>query len=159
MVTPPGALERRSQALPRCDGCGQPERLRTAQGYRERLRQYGRATDEGTMKADLCAMCALTVQASRDNPDILRRLATLLEQAGPGDAPLREARLRDDRPTPPPERRGRGLKAYLRAIEADEILRAIAEADGNRTKAADMLGMNRTCLVQKIAYMGLRDRL
>lgn len=42
------------------------------------------------------------------------------------------------------------LKDVLAQVEREMILQALAENDGNRTRAAEALGMSRWGLVQKI---------
>jgi DNA-binding NtrC family response regulator len=50
-----------------------------------------------------------------------------------------------------------GWKANLAAIEKAMITRALREADGNKSKAADMLGMHRRLLYEKMREHGVND--
>ena len=52
---------------------------------------------------------------------------------------------------------GIDLKQYLAKIEQDMIHNALVEADGVVQRAAKLLGMGRTTLVEKIRRYGLRD--
>lgn len=59
-----------------------------------------------------------------------------------------------------PEERGEGPKRYQAPdpeAEREAIRRALQEADGNRTRAAAVLGMGRTTLWQKLKAYGLED--
>ncbi len=52
---------------------------------------------------------------------------------------------------------GIDLRQYLARIEQDMIHNALVEADGVVQRAAELLGMGRTTLVEKIRRYGLRD--
>jgi DNA-binding NtrC family response regulator len=47
------------------------------------------------------------------------------------------------------------LGAKMDAFERDQIARALAEADGNQTRAAALLGMSRRALINRIEAYGL----
>jgi two-component system response regulator PilR (NtrC family) len=49
---------------------------------------------------------------------------------------------------------GLDLPAYLAAIEKDLIHRALDRTKGNRNRAADLLGIKRTTLVEKLRRIG-----
>ncbi len=53
---------------------------------------------------------------------------------------------------------GIDLKQYLARIEQDMITQALAESDGVVQRAAELLGIGRTTLVEKIRRHGLNDR-
>jgi len=55
-------------------------------------------------------------------------------------------------------RDGIDLKQYLARIEQDMITRALADSDGVVQRAAELLGIGRTTLVEKIRRHGLGDR-
>ena len=57
----------------------------------------------------------------------------------------------------PPD--GMDLKQYLAKIEQDMIHNALVESDGVVQRAAELLGMGRTTLVEKIRRYGLRDEV
>ena len=59
------------------------------------------------------------------------------------------ARNGDDGRAANVHRKGK-LKDVLAQVEREMILQALAENDGNRTRAAEALGMSRWGLVQKI---------
>ncbi|MGI9271282.1 MAG: sigma-54 interaction domain-containing protein [Woeseiaceae bacterium] len=52
---------------------------------------------------------------------------------------------------------GIDLKQYLAGIERDMIVNALSEADGVVQRAAELLGVGRTTLVEKIRRYGLQD--
>ena len=52
---------------------------------------------------------------------------------------------------------GIDLKDYLARIEQDMIHNALVESDGVVQRAAELLGMGRTTLVEKIRRYGLKD--
>ena len=98
----------------------------------------------------------------REIQNLLRRLKALpvgerltgkeLEQAGfsirsdePAVSPGEEFPPRPDLPT------------RLEEIKKDYIRRALARTDGNRTEAADLLGMNRTTLVETIKRLDIEQ--
>ncbi|MBT8065949.1 MAG: sigma 54-interacting transcriptional regulator, partial [Gammaproteobacteria bacterium] len=54
---------------------------------------------------------------------------------------------------------GIDLKQYLAKIEQDMIHNALDESDGVVQRAAELLGMGRTTLVEKIRRYGLRDEV
>jgi DNA-binding NtrC family response regulator len=62
--------------------------------------------------------------------------------------PLDLAELGSGRPL------GRTL-GNLEALERDAIVRALRDADANKTRAAQELGMSRSTLYRKIAYYGI----
>ena len=49
---------------------------------------------------------------------------------------------------------GLDMPAYLAAIEKDLIQRALDRTRGNRNRAADLLGIKRTTLVEKLRRLG-----
>jgi two-component system response regulator PilR (NtrC family) len=49
---------------------------------------------------------------------------------------------------------GLNMPAYLSAIERDLIQRALDRTSGNRNRAADLLGIKRTTLVEKLRRLG-----
>jgi two-component system, NtrC family, response regulator AtoC len=49
---------------------------------------------------------------------------------------------------------GLNMPAYLAAIEKDLIERALDRTRGNRNRAADLLGIKRTTLVEKLRRLG-----
>ncbi|MDH5613706.1 MAG: sigma-54-dependent Fis family transcriptional regulator, partial [Gammaproteobacteria bacterium] len=68
------------------------------------------------------------------------------------DSILPETRL-DDSPRLP--RSGIDLKEHLTTLEANYIKQALDECDGVVAHAANMLGMRRTTLVEKMRKLGL----
>lgn len=62
--------------------------------------------------------------------------------------------LRGDKPRLPTK--GMYLRQYLNALEAEYIRQALAQADGVVTRAAQLLKMRRTTLVEKIRKFGLK---
>jgi transcriptional regulator with PAS, ATPase and Fis domain len=66
-----------------------------------------------------------------------------------------EIRNADARSVPPPSP-GTNSTA-LDALERDHILRVLAQVDGNRTRAAELLGISRSTLKRKLALLGHRD--
>jgi transcriptional regulator with PAS, ATPase and Fis domain len=69
------------------------------------------------------------------------KLARAADESGPVRAPDRAA-IGDDSSL--------DLRSALEALERQLIERALARADGNRTEAAALLGLNRTTLVEKL---------
>ena len=55
-------------------------------------------------------------------------------------------------------RDGIDLKQYLARIEQDMITQALADSGGVVQRAAELLGIGRTTLVEKIRRYGLNDR-
>ena len=49
---------------------------------------------------------------------------------------------------------GLDMPAYLESIERDLIKRALARTTGNRNKAAELLRIKRTTLVEKLKRLG-----
>jgi len=125
-------------------------------------------------------MCSATVFFARDNPDVLRSLTDLLQQAGPAGGPHREARLRDlrDEPLLPPadavmERAlpladqararlsrpsGMALPTYVREVQIAEMCWALDAGNGSQRQAATLLHINRTTLTNMIKRFGLVKR-
>lgn len=61
----------------------------------------------------------------------------------------------DEDEIPLPEE-GIDLKDILESVEIDFINKALKKAKGNRKKAAKLLGLNRTTLVEKIKKKGIK---
>ena len=51
--------------------------------------------------------------------------------------------------------KGTSLRDYLKKAEKIAILEALADADNNKTKAADLLGIHRTLLYRKMKQLGI----
>jgi DNA-binding NtrC family response regulator len=56
---------------------------------------------------------------------------------------------------PPPAEERIELDAYLGEIEAELLRRAMAQARGNKTKAAELLGIHRARLIRRLVQLGL----
>ena len=52
---------------------------------------------------------------------------------------------------------GLDLKSVLEEIESKYILEALKHVQGNKTKAADFLGMKRTTLIERLKRLDLED--
>ena len=73
----------------------------------------------------------------------------------PTDLPprLHHAAEQEARPAAEPERIE--LDAYLATIETELLRRAMAQSRGNKTKAAELLGIHRTRLIRRLVQLGL----
>ena len=72
----------------------------------------------------------------------------------PVDLGAGHRQLRGDKPRLPVQ--GMHLRQYLNALEAEYIRQALTQADGVVTRAAQLLKMRRTTLVEKIRKFGLK---
>ena len=52
---------------------------------------------------------------------------------------------------------GLDLKSVLEEIESKYILEALKVVQGNKTKAADFLGLKRTTLIERLKRLDLED--
>jgi len=97
-------------------------------------------------------------------PRNVEELATIICQAceqaaGPlvqsADLPpqIHHAAEKEARPAAEPERIE--LDAYLAKIETELMRRAMAQARGNKTKAAELLGIHRARLIRRLVQLGL----
>jgi sigma-54 specific flagellar transcriptional regulator A len=103
---------------------------------------------------------ALQVLAGYDWPGNVRELSNLVERLAivkpKGEIQMEDlpARMRESSRTMPsetPEFIGANLKAYLKSVETDLIEQAMDLSGGVAAKAARMLGMQRTTLVEKLS--------
>jgi len=53
---------------------------------------------------------------------------------------------------------GMDLDGFLKSIENDLILQALARTRGNKTLAAEFLGLNRTTLIERMRKRGLLEQ-
>ena len=105
---------------------------------------------------------ALAVLRQYDWPGNIRELENAIERAvvlsqgpdiGPGDLPIAPIPADDDR-------RDTSDSSYHQAIAAfkrDFLRSALAQAKGNQTRAAEVLGLQRTHLSRLLRDLGLRD--
>lgn len=113
----------------------------------EAARRFRRPLPDPT-PAELAAL------RGRDWPGNLAQLQALAERQVLG---LREGA--PERPAPPaPEDDPRPLAERVAEFEAGAILRALARCDGSSAAAAELLGLPRRTLNEKIARYGLRGR-
>jgi DNA-binding NtrC family response regulator len=107
---------------------------------------------------------ALEILVDYQWPGNVRELENVIERAiilakkptiGPEDLPdfLRSAKKVSA--TPEGDNGGLRLKDALRSPEKDLILKALNSADGNKNRAAEILGINRTTLYKKMHSLGL----
>ena len=66
---------------------------------------------------------------------------------------LHHAAEKESRPAAEPERIE--LDSYLAAIETELLKRAMAQSRGNKTKAAELLGIHRARLIRRLVQLGL----
>jgi DNA-binding NtrC family response regulator len=66
---------------------------------------------------------------------------------------LHHAADKEARPAAEPERIE--LDAYLATIETELLRRAMAQSRGNKTKAAELLGIHRARLIRRLVQLGL----
>ena len=82
------------------------------------------------------------------------------EQAGSplvqvADLPARLHHAAEKEAHPPPSEERIDLDAYLGQIETELLRRAMAQARGNKTKAAELLGIHRARLIRRLVQLGL----
>jgi sigma-54 specific flagellar transcriptional regulator A len=103
---------------------------------------------------------ALQVLAGYDWPGNIRELSNLVERLAivkpTGEVQVKDlpARIRESSNTMPsdsPAFFGADLRAYLKSVEKDLIQQAMDLSDGVAAKAARLLGMQRTTLVEKLS--------
>jgi DNA-binding NtrC family response regulator len=96
-----------------------------------------------------------------DWPGNIRELTTVLERASyAADGPLIEMEhlplfLRDVRGGRGGERQRSNLRQARQEAERDAVLQALKMANGNKARAARLLGIHRTGLYQKLARLKL----
>jgi sigma-54 specific flagellar transcriptional regulator A len=105
---------------------------------------------------------ALQVLAGYEWPGNIRELSNLVErlailkpdgEVGVADLPVRIREASRASVTPARSFHGADLKAFLRSVESDLIGQAMDLAGGTTAKAARLLGMQRTTLVEKLARL------
>jgi sigma-54 specific flagellar transcriptional regulator A len=103
---------------------------------------------------------ALQVLAGYDWPGNIRELSNLVERLAivkpSGEVQMEDlpAKIRDSSkvsPTDSPSFCGADLKAHLKSVEMNLIQQAMDLSDGIAAKAARLLGMQRTTLVEKLS--------
>jgi two-component system response regulator HydG len=88
-------------------------------------------------------------------PGNIRELRNALERAlilSKGGA-IRLEHLPTEVRNAPPQARVGGRKASLDSMEREHIVKVLADAKGNRTRAAELLGISRSTLKRKLAEM------
>ncbi|MBW2392934.1 MAG: sigma 54-interacting transcriptional regulator [Deltaproteobacteria bacterium] len=102
----------------------------------------------------------LDALASYEFPGNVRELRNAVERAialtGPGEDVLASALQPRQGPTEPPGGAGRGsLREQVERLEVELIRRALSTNEGNKTRAAEDLGLSRVGLGKKIKRYGL----
>jgi DNA-binding NtrC family response regulator len=80
-----------------------------------------------------------------------------VELRAPGLATLAAAGAHDEEPITNPMPAGRSLAAEIEEIERQRIRQALAQAGGNQSHAAELLGMSRRTLLRRLDKLGLDD--
>jgi sigma-54 specific flagellar transcriptional regulator A len=109
------------------------------------------------------------VRPAEPEPDILEMVQSISGDSGSGDSPLSISGVADAptqtyapsgpaatgrRAALPPD--GLSLKDHLMDIERDYIQQALERSQGNVSKAARLLSLQRTTLIEKINKLGLK---
>ena len=140
--------------------------LRERRGDLPLLVQYflKKFTQPGQRAADASRRRAWAALSQFPFPGNVRELAHAIEHAvvlaGGGDIDVqhlprdiaRAGEIADGTPAPP-----RPLGTALKEFEREYLLRALAQADGKRTVAAEILGISRKNLWEKLRMHGFND--
>jgi DNA-binding NtrC family response regulator len=129
--------------------CAKLERppLELAPNVVKALLQYdwpGNVRELKNAMAQAAVMCAGPCVEHEHLPDTIPPI-----ESGPAPT-IARASVPSQAPTVPPKADGRRLKEDLRLLEKERILRALEQCSGNQTRAAEMLGIPRRTLINRL---------
>jgi sigma-54 specific flagellar transcriptional regulator A len=116
---------------------------------------------KGMAKENVATWTPKPVRPPEPEPDILLMVQGISGEGMDGDGLFQEPAAMPLAETPaaqavlPPD--GLSLKEHLLAIERDYILQALERSQGNVSRAARLLSLQRTTLIEKINKLGLKD--